>query len=75
MSLMQGKPCSLFPGARDIPRAGNFPGLRMLVEAQTLAKAWREVKEKLLNNPSRAMVMTVGLRRSWGLVLAMTLLH
>lgn len=54
MSLMQGKPCSLFPGARDIPRAGNFPGLKMLVEAQTLAKAWREVKEKLLNNPMQS---------------------
>lgn len=51
MSLMQGKPCSHSPDAWDIPRAGNFPGLRMLMEAQTLAKAWREVKEKLLSNP------------------------
>lgn len=48
---MQGKPCSLSPNAWDIPRAGNFPDLRMLMEAQTLAKTRREVKEELLNNP------------------------
>lgn len=49
MSSMQGKTLSLSPDARDIPRPGNFPDLRMLMEPQTLAKAWREVKEKMLN--------------------------
>lgn len=51
---MQSKPCSLFPDAWDIPRAGNFPGLKMLMGTQTLAKAWREMKEKLLNNPMQS---------------------
>lgn len=44
MSMMQGKPCSL--DARDISKAGNFPSLRMLTVARSLARAQREVKEK-----------------------------
>ena len=54
MSSMHGKPCSPSPHAQDIPRAGNIPDLRMLMEAQTLAKAWRKVKEELLNNPMQS---------------------
>lgn len=50
MSLMQGKLCSFSPDAWDIPRPGNFPDLRLLMEAQALAKTWRDLKEKLLNN-------------------------